>query len=134
MQAGHVVQVVAAVDPFGYYSEGIQQHLDDAFSSVKQHPDEPATPPRQVPPPVLADTSDRGTPATAAAEAPSQVRSPCSAVVRPCHAASPDSFRSVGSRQRWGVINTAVITELSEHACALTAARLLHPRATLAPL
>ena len=25
------VQVVTAVDPFGYYAEGVQQHLDEAF-------------------------------------------------------------------------------------------------------
>ena len=29
------VQVVTAVDPFGYYAEGVQQHLDEAFTSPK---------------------------------------------------------------------------------------------------
>ena len=29
------VQVVTAVDPFGYYAEGVQQHLDEAFTAAK---------------------------------------------------------------------------------------------------
>ena len=33
------VQVVTTVDPFGYYAEGIQQKLDDAFVEGEQGPD-----------------------------------------------------------------------------------------------
>ena len=33
------LQVVSTVDPFGYYSEGIQQGLDDAFSRPRLQTD-----------------------------------------------------------------------------------------------
>jgi len=54
------MQVVSTVDPFGYYNEGIQQRLDDAFvegesSSQQAEPYSPSA--DELPPSVLSPTS-----------------------------------------------------------------------------
>lgn len=60
---------MTAVDPFGYYAEGIQQHLDDAFASAhKGSSDEAVTPPGNTPSAKAAlEASERDTPTAEAA-------------------------------------------------------------------
>ena len=63
------LQVVSTVDPFGYYAEGIQQRLDDAFvegetSSQAADPHSPSA--EELPPSVLEPSSTSTIPGDAA--------------------------------------------------------------------
>ena len=44
-----LLQVVSTVDPFGYYAEGVQQGLDDAFRPRLQTDDMPSARPSTAP-------------------------------------------------------------------------------------
>ena len=58
------------MDPFGYYAEGIQQHLDDAFAPNKQgSSDEASTPQADQRTPKVEDISVKGAPGDAAVTA-----------------------------------------------------------------
>lgn len=54
-----IVQVVSTVDPFGYYAEGIQQRLDDAFveGETSSQAADPSSPSANEPSPSVLNPS-----------------------------------------------------------------------------
>ena len=71
-----LLQVVSTVDPFGYYAEGVQQGLDDAFRPRLQTDDMPSLRPSTAPQAAAARPLDGSSAAARPASAAPAEQSP----------------------------------------------------------